>query len=146
MMRAANLAGQAINISRTTASHAMAYGFTITQGIPHGHAVALTLSQLMELHDTVDEYTIQPGLDLSVLRDTMKALWQILGVESAVEAGQKFRGIMKAIGLEQRLSRLGIDDAGLERLKENPFDPKRASNNPRVVTMEDYIRILENVR
>ncbi len=43
MLRAANLAGQAINITQTTAAHAMSYKLTSLYSIPHGHAAALCL-------------------------------------------------------------------------------------------------------
>ena len=51
MMRAAHLSGKAINISKTTASHAMSYPLTVHFGIPHGHAVALTLPRLVVFND-----------------------------------------------------------------------------------------------
>ena len=41
----ANLAGKAINITRTTAPHALSYPITKIYGIPHGHAVALNLGK-----------------------------------------------------------------------------------------------------
>lgn len=41
MLIAANKAGQAINITQTTAGHAMSYKLTSLFGLPHGHAVAL---------------------------------------------------------------------------------------------------------
>lgn len=43
---AANLAGKAINITQTTAAHAMSYKITSLFGIPHGAAVALCLPQV----------------------------------------------------------------------------------------------------
>jgi len=43
MLQAANLAGKAINIGKTTAAHAMSYKLTNLFGIAHGHAVALCL-------------------------------------------------------------------------------------------------------
>ncbi|MFT4245800.1 MAG: phosphonoacetaldehyde reductase [Micrococcaceae bacterium] len=43
ILHAANLAGQAINYTRTTAPHAMSYKITSLYGAPHGHAVALCL-------------------------------------------------------------------------------------------------------
>lgn len=43
IMAAANLAGQAINITQTTAAHAMSYKITSMYGIPHGGAVAICL-------------------------------------------------------------------------------------------------------
>lgn len=43
---AANLAGKAINITQTTAAHAMSYKITSLFGIPHGAAVALCLPEV----------------------------------------------------------------------------------------------------
>lgn len=43
MMVASNYAGQAINITQTTAPHAMSYKLTSLYNIPHGRAVALCL-------------------------------------------------------------------------------------------------------
>ena len=48
MVLAAHLAGKAINISRTTAAHALSYKITSKYGIPHGHAVALNIAGLFE--------------------------------------------------------------------------------------------------
>ena len=41
MMQAAHLAGKAINITQTTAGHAMCYKLTSLYGLAHGHAAAL---------------------------------------------------------------------------------------------------------
>lgn len=49
IQKAANLAGRAINITQTTAAHAMSYKITSLFGIPHGYAVALTLPYLWQL-------------------------------------------------------------------------------------------------
>jgi len=43
MLIAANYAGRAINIAKTTAAHALSYKLTSLYGIAHGHAVALCL-------------------------------------------------------------------------------------------------------
>ena len=45
---AANLAGKAINLTTTTAAHAMSYKLTSLYGIPHGHAVAVCLPLVWE--------------------------------------------------------------------------------------------------
>lgn len=63
IMKAANFAGMAINITRTTAGHAMAYKLTMIYGISHGHAVALCLEALWKYicdshhrtHNFIDE-------------------------------------------------------------------------------------------
>lgn len=43
---AANLAGKAINITQTTAAHAMSYKLTSLYGVPHGIAVAVCLPKV----------------------------------------------------------------------------------------------------
>ena len=50
MCFAANLAGKAINISRTTAPHAVSYPFTSLYNISHGHAVSLTLEKFLKFN------------------------------------------------------------------------------------------------
>ncbi|MBN2716706.1 MAG: iron-containing alcohol dehydrogenase [Deltaproteobacteria bacterium] len=49
LLRAANLAGKAINITKTTAGHALSYGLTAELGIPHGIAVLLVMGPLIQL-------------------------------------------------------------------------------------------------
>lgn len=46
ILEAANLAGQAINVTTTTAPHAMSYGVTSRYHLPHGHAVALCMAEV----------------------------------------------------------------------------------------------------
>lgn len=43
IMQAANFSGRAIDITTTTAPHAMSYKLSSLYGIPHGHAVALCM-------------------------------------------------------------------------------------------------------
>lgn len=50
MLMAANKAGKAINITKTTAAHAWSYGFTAKYGLAHGHAVWMTLPRIFALH------------------------------------------------------------------------------------------------
>jgi len=50
MLIASYYAGKAINISRTTASHALSYYVTKKYNLPHGHAVALTIPKLYKLN------------------------------------------------------------------------------------------------
>ena len=48
MCLAANLSGEAISISKTTAPHAVSYPFTSIYNISHGHAVSLTLNKFLK--------------------------------------------------------------------------------------------------
>ena len=51
MLIASNYAGKAINITKTTAPHALSYGITQNLGLPHGHAVALTLGAFFNFNN-----------------------------------------------------------------------------------------------
>ena len=50
MSKAANYAGKAIAISRTTAPHALSYPFTAHYGISHGQAVAITFNEVLKFN------------------------------------------------------------------------------------------------
>lgn len=61
MLVAANNAGKAINISKTTAGHALSYGLTSTFGLPHGLAVLSVMQFLVEDMDKNSE--LPPGIE-----------------------------------------------------------------------------------
>ena len=67
MLRASNLAGQAINITQTTAAHAMSYKLTSLFGIAHGHAAACCLLPVWR-------YLIENAWRLEVSADTREGL------------------------------------------------------------------------
>ena len=60
IMKAANYAGRAINISATTAAHAMSYKITSLYRLPHGHAVAVCLPEIWEYMISHPEKCIDP--------------------------------------------------------------------------------------
>lgn len=72
----AALAGAAIDITRTTAAHALSYGLTARLGLPHGAAVALHLSWLIGHHTrvTADDCRHPGGPDalLGIIDDIQK--------------------------------------------------------------------------
>lgn len=56
MLEGAHLAGKAINISKTTAGHALGYGLTSSFGVPHGLAVLSVMEFLVQLMDKQYHY------------------------------------------------------------------------------------------
>ena len=76
---AANLAGKAINISKTTAPHAFSYSFK-WRGIPHGHAVWLTLP-IFEIHNnTKDENNLNLN-SYQTFRNSISEIMSLLGIK-----------------------------------------------------------------
>ena len=64
IMLGANYAGRAINITQTTAAHAMSYKITSLYEIPHGHAVAMAMNAI--LHNCKVK-TLFSGIDVKEL-------------------------------------------------------------------------------
>ena len=73
MIKAANFAGQAINISKLQ----QRCSYTL-HDIPHGHAVWLTLPKIFEAHRVATDQDIIDVRGLSHLRNTMDKICKIL--------------------------------------------------------------------
>jgi alcohol dehydrogenase len=122
-----HLAGRAIDISRTTAAHALSYGFTKRHGISHGHAAALTLGPFIEVHAAAGA-DLQPGTNAEDHGEVMREIVTVLGATDGPSAAERFRAWMDRLGLEPSLQRLGVADdldalaqgVNLERLGNNP--------------------------
>lgn len=124
IMLAANYAGRAINITQTTAAHAMSYKLTSLYGIPHGHAVAVCLPKVWEymqkhIEDCIDvrgkEYLF------AVFKEIAKAMGQ-KDIESAI---QYFENILWEFRMPKPLYRkkdleILTSSVNVVRLKNNP--------------------------
>ena len=85
MLRAANLAGRAINIAQTTAGHAMCYKLTSLYGISHGHAAALCVRKLWPfMIENISLCTDERGA--AYLMDTFSEIAKAMGCSSPIEA------------------------------------------------------------
>ena len=68
---AAHLAGKAINITTTTAAHAISYPITTYFNVPHGHAVALTLGEFFLINADVTNNVVVDSRGEEYLLKTM---------------------------------------------------------------------------
>ncbi len=147
MSIAAHYAGKAINISKTTACHAISYPITSYFNVSHGHAVALTLPSMFIYNSKVNEIDILDPRGLDYVKKTMKKLKTIIGVSTFLEAKQKIEQIMLKIGLEIKLNKLGIKTQNdIELIIKNGFNPERVKNNPRKLTEYNLRNILEEIK
>ena len=69
MQLAAYYSGKAIDITKTTAPHALSYPFTSHFGISHGHAVSLTFSEFIKynfenMHNAKTNFTLESRLKI----------------------------------------------------------------------------------
>ena len=143
MLRAANLAGKAIDITLTTACHAVAYPFTSYFGIPHGHAAALTLGSMLVYNSQVSEKDCLDKRGPDYVRKTIQEITKILGCKTAEEAKEKIEQLMVNVGMKTKLSELGLKENDLDIIVKNGFNPERVKNNPRLLTEQNLRNILK---
>lgn len=128
LMIGANLAGKAINISKTTAPHAFSYYLTSQYNIPHGHAVALLLGVFLDLNP--EKEGIISSLSENEYSTRLEEIYEIMRVSSGSEAKRKWFALMKASGLETNINKLLTVDSSLtSNLIEN-VNIQRLSNFP----------------
>ena len=131
MLKAANIAGKAINITQTTAGHAMCYKLTSLYGIAHGHAAALCLSKLFPFMISHTEQCIDPrGEDF--LKTIFGEIADAMGCENADMAVLKFNEILNKL----ELSVPAAEEKDFEILK-NSVNPTRLKNNPVGLEIDD---------
>ena len=147
MSIAANYAGKAINITKTTACHSISYPITSYFNIPHGHAVALTLPSMIVFNSEVTENDNLDPRGVDYVKKTMRELLSFLSASDFIEAKEKTSQLMQNIGLKTRLKDLGItSQADIDLIIKNGFKPDRVKNNPRKLTEHQLRRILEDIK
>jgi alcohol dehydrogenase class IV len=146
MAEAAHLAGKAINITKTTAAHSISYPLTSYFGIPHGQAVGVTLPSLLVFNANVTDKDVLDKRGARYVRETIDEICKLLGASGVSDAREKIDSIIREVGLETRLSLLGLRNReDIETIVANGFDPDRVKNNPRMLTKETLRGILEEI-
>lgn len=126
IMLAANYAGRAIDITQTTAPHAMSYKLTSLYGLPHGHAVALCLPLVWHYMTQHPEQCIDPrGKDY--LLGIFDQIARALECPSPNEAAVFMQNLLTI--LELRPPEAKDRATELEALT-NSVNPTRLKNNP----------------
>lgn len=141
LMLGASLAGAAIDVSRTTAAHALSYPLTARLGLPHGAAVALNLPWLIEHNRGATEADCRSPLGVAGLAAQLEALEagavELAGAELATV-------IVRLLGLASfptDPSRLTLDEPTRDELLQLP-ESARMANNPRQVGRSDLLDLL----
>lgn len=125
MLLAANAAGKAINITQTTAGHAMCYKITSIYQLPHGHAAALCVERLWPyMIEHVEDCLDARGTEY--LKNVFAELADAFGCDCASEAADKFSALLSKLDLyvlhaedDEQIDKL-VKSVNLTRLKNNP--------------------------
>lgn len=125
VLAASNNAGQAINISKTTACHAMSYKITSLFKIPHGHAVAICLPKVWRyMLQNIDNCCDKRGKDYVL--EIFNGIAACFGRKKPEEAIEDFENILYEFNIEipksvteQNILTL-VDSVNTERLGNHP--------------------------
>lgn len=145
LAEAANLAGRAIDVSRTTACHAMSYPLTIRWGVPHGHAVALTLGEMIVHNAAVSAEDVWDPGGLARARAKVEEVIHLLDCSTAQQARARVQAMIADAGLATRLSQLGVADKADRDFIAGQVNLERLRNNPRALTRPQIDAILERL-
>lgn len=140
MQRAAFLAGQAINITRTTAPHAISYAFTSHYGIPHGHAVALSLPFFSVFNYMLDESNCTDTRGASAVQGRIELYYSIFDAKvDTISAA--LRTFFNEVNIDIHLSTL-IPDLEPSLIVRN-VNTQRLGNNPRTVESHNIQQFID---
>ena len=136
LMLASHYAGRAINITKTTAPHALSYTLTTAYGIPHGNAVALFLGSFFELNVSLANSTGANPVPSDVILQRIDELLKLLGDVPLDDFSNRWEQLMKKRQLIYSFSDVGVtsdgeidmllDNVNLERLGNHPVHLSRS--------------------
>jgi len=126
IMLAANYGGRAINITATTAAHAMSYKITSLYKLPHGHAVAVCLPEIWKyMVRNVDKCIDYRGPEFLI--NIFSEISKTMGYDNPEQAIEKFREMMEDMELKYPVAK---DRLGELNILSTSVNPVRLKNNP----------------
>lgn len=134
----ANLAGKAINIAKTTAPHALSYGFTKKIGLLHGHAVALTLASFFE-------FNLKDENAISGMSEVKSKIFKVINCTSVNDGKTKIQYFLSRLNIETKLSNLSSHSIEQLLLLIEDVNNERLSNNPKFVSKLDMYKIINEI-
>ena len=140
MIEAANEAGKAINISKTTAAHSWSYGFTSKYGIPHGHAVWLTLPKVFEIHmnHAANRENVHEGA-VSAMNEMISAFQ----LAENITISEGLKQFLKSLGVVTIFQRLDIHSQDELTSLSQMVNQQRMENNPVQFSAQEVEQIFD---
>ena len=142
MARGSHLAGQAINITKTTLPHALSYSITTRHGVPHGVAVALTLGPALVFNEAISDTDCADPRGLGSVQERIDSIRHIMGDASVEECAAQFRSLLSSVGCPATLREAGITNENQLKLVCQDVNVERLSNNPRRISEQEILNLL----
>ena len=145
MAEGAHRAGKAIDISKTTGPHALSYPLTSSFGVPHGHAVALTLGRFFIVNSQLDGVELNESRGRHYLEATLRNLYELMGCGCAEECCDMWYELMANVGIETSLEAVGVLDEADRSLIVAGVNTERLGNNPIKLNKIDLCDLMEDL-
>ncbi|MFF8784445.1 phosphonoacetaldehyde reductase [Streptomyces sp. NPDC015125] len=142
MAHGASLAGTAIDITRTTAAHALSYDLTMRLGLAHGTAVALHLPWLIKRHATVTEPDCRHPQGAAAVRGAVTVVENRAQSTAGRSVRQLTGQLLALAGQPTGISELLLPADQWLAPMTAALTSGRAANNPCVLTEADVLRLL----
>ncbi len=136
VQQASYLAGRAINISKTTAGHAMCYKLTTMYNLPHGMAAALCMNELWRIMPDPSLECIDPR-GRAYLNGNLMRIASCMGFDNPMDAQRAFEDHLRKWIEDWPKT---VSEGDLDILKES-VNAERLGNHP-VRLEKDLIRSL----
>lgn len=141
IMLGANYGGRAINITATTAAHAMSYKITSLYHFPHGHAVAVCLPVIWEyMLGNMDKCIDKRGKEY--LAGIFGEISKAMGCEAPELAIVKFREMMKDMDLANPIA---VNREEELKVLSTSVNPVRLKNNPVSIDEAEAFKLYEMI-
>ncbi len=131
MCTAAHLSGRAIDVGATTAPHALSFHLTTRYGVPHGHAVAITLGPVLEFNAAVSIDDCADPRGPEHVRSVIDDVLSIMGADGPSDARRQLSELILSVGLDPGLDGVGVDTAERRCELAASASPVRLATNPR---------------
>lgn len=139
MLMASYYGGKSINLTGTTAAHAMCYNITMNCHTAHGHSVAVLLAEIWE-YMLVHNESVNDKRGRQFVLDTFDEIAEIMGAASASDAVRLFKDILA----EFQLDYPKIDECRISDFVSKVNVP-RLGKNPTTLSADDVETIYRKV-
>jgi len=146
MSRASHLAGKAINITKTTAPHALSYALTSRHGVPHGMAVAITLTSMLAFNAEVTDEDCNDPRGADAVRDRIARILSGLGTDNIEDASASIKSLLTQINCPTTFDSVGIQTSDELKYIVDSVNAERLSNNPRRASQSQLFNLLQTIQ
>ncbi len=140
MLLASNLAGKAINISKTTVPHALSYPFSSHFNLSHGHAVSITFNNCLKFN-YINLHKSHANFDLL---KRFEILFKLTNTNNIEELDNFFLTLKKGSGLITNYKKLKINIKNESDRILSEVNQQRLKNNPVKISNKNLKSILIN--